>query len=436
MSVASILTLAVAGSLALVEAPPAEGPAVAKAPASQPEEPKFLRVKDENAGAVSLEVAVVTFERPDAAAPRVSLVGVAHIGDASLYDRLQKVLDAHDLVLYESVMPPGAMGPSGETDEERAASTLAAMRFVAAVGTAYQKSKGRYPARADELTEFAAETDSRLRTWVANALTDAWGRPITITASSRFTAEAAVTTFEIESLGADGVLGGDGVNDDLTVDASDASQFAGINEGDSLQEDLAAALGLEFQLSAVDYDRPNWRCADMTADQLEREFHKRGADFSLLQGTLAGSSFSAKIVKGLLTLVRLADAMFEGAITDGFKVAMIEMLGNESMVELSLEQLGPGVAEVLIDERNQVVMEAFDQAVREEPQIKSIAIFYGAGHLPDFAKRLEALGYKATQTQWIPAITVDVASSKLTRRDMLQLRKMIRDAVRQATRAR
>ncbi|MFO0873201.1 MAG: hypothetical protein U0575_04420 [Phycisphaerales bacterium] len=52
---------------------------------------------------------VATVRCAPAGKPDVSLVGVTHIG-SRLYSRLERLLDAHSLVLYESVMPPESTG--------------------------------------------------------------------------------------------------------------------------------------------------------------------------------------------------------------------------------------------------------------------------------------------------------------------------------------
>ena len=100
---------------------------VQKQPPSAPAPVKALpsmRAAGEPGRTITLEVATRTFvPAPGAKGPTVSLVGVAHIGESGLYRRLQDLLDQYDVVLYESVMPPGAGGAGGDTDAQRVAST-------------------------------------------------------------------------------------------------------------------------------------------------------------------------------------------------------------------------------------------------------------------------------------------------------------------------
>ncbi len=407
--------------------PPATAPvATQKADTERSgESPEFMRVSESAGKSIALEVASVWYERPDS--PSLTLVGVAHIGDPSLYSDLQGILDGHDVVLYESVMPPGAAGPTGETDADREASTREAMEFVGSLAAMFMRKAGTPAPSREALIEFASDRDSRLRAWVTNALVDAWGHPI------EYSLVDGGTSFDLLSLGADGAPGGEGLNADLKLsDFHPTDEMFGA-EGDSLQEDLARALGLKFQLSAMDYDRPNWHCADMTTDQLQSAFRKKGLDFGPLQTTLAGSSFSAVVTKAILGIVRMADALTGGAMTDAFKVAMVEMLGHADAIDMSLDQLGEGLGEVLIGQRNDVVLKALEK-VLDAPDVGSVGIFYGAGHMGDFDRKLREMGFHPVSTKWTPAITVDLAKSKLDSREIKEIQRMMRQAINQAAR--
>jgi hypothetical protein len=134
----------------------------------------------------------------------------------------------------------------------------------------------------------------------------------------------------------------------------------------------------------------------------------------------------------------MLDAMAEGVITDTFKVIMIEMLGDPTLLDVGLEQLGKGFGEIIVNDRNQVVIDDLKKIVEREPQVKSVALLYGAAHMPDMAQRLtEQLGYVRNnkhETEWLPAIRVDLKNSKVPPSQIDAMRKMVKQAIRQQMR--
>ena len=403
---------------------------IAAPPDTGREQPRFLRVVSEKERSVALEVAARSYTRDGAPGHRVVLVGAVHIGNESYYRLTQKVLDACDAVLYESVKPAGAGGAGGDDDEERIASTQAALEFLAGVAATCRERDGAYPRDVDALRRCAQSIDPRLPGFVDAALTDGWGRAV-LYECCRVVGDGGEPAPRVMSLGADGKRGGEGAAADLEAEYS-PEPLMQRDEGVNLQGELAAALGLAFQLDAVDYGRADWRCSDMSIDQVQRELDERGLDFTLVEETLAGSSLPAKIIKFLLGVIRLADALTEGAASDTIKVLLIEMLGDESLIESSLDQLGEGFAEVLIDHRNQVVVDDLKGLMERDEAPASVGVFYGAGHMPDLEQRLcGQLGYRAGGVQWLRAIEVDLTQSAVSQAEVARLRLMVRRMMRQ-----
>ena len=403
---------------------------VQKQPPSAPAPVKALpsmRAAGEPGRTITLEVATRTFvPAPGAKGPTVSLVGVAHIGESGLYRRLQDLLDQYDVVLYESVMPPGAGGAGGDTDAQRVASTRAVMRFTAGVLGLYHAREGRYPADLTELASFADRRDARLGQWFEAARTDAWGRRV------RYAIDDGRLHFVLTSLGADRSPGGDGAEADLEV-TSETPLNAGFLESDedNLQSELAKALGLEFQLDGIDYDRPSFRCSDMSMDQLERAMEAAGLDMTPLEGSLAASSLPGRITVFLLRIVRTLDIFFDGMIADALKVMLIELFSDEAFLEQSMRQFGEGFTRVFIEQRNQVVVDDVKAIVQNEREVRSLAIFYGAAHMPDMATRLsEQLGYRLDGEQWFTAFEIDLTETAMSPAQLQNLRVMIRRQLR------
>jgi hypothetical protein len=63
----------------------------------------YLRAIDDESGGRVLQIASRTLASPKKDGPRVTLLGVSHLGDAIYYEKIQKRLDSADLVLFEGV---------------------------------------------------------------------------------------------------------------------------------------------------------------------------------------------------------------------------------------------------------------------------------------------------------------------------------------------
>ncbi len=389
---------------------------------------KFMRVVEDAGDSIALEIASKRYVRLQEEGPTVWLVGVAHVAEASFFEAVGALLDDCDVVLYESVGPPGSGGAGGETPAQRRASTKTAMQFVMGLIEWHHVRRQRYPDDLDELARFAAREDPRLGRWVQAAMIDAWGSPLRY--QPRETEDAA-PGFELVSLGADGKLGGDDAAADIRLIEKQRPGAAGIAKDDALQGELAKALGLAFQIDSLRYDEPNWRGSDMAADQLERALKKRGIDFAPIEGTLAGSSITAKFIKFALRFMSMLDRFLEGGITDTVKVAMIDMLGDERVVEQSLAQLGPGFAEVIVGQRNQIAIDDLRAIIENEPNVNSVAILYGAAHMRDLAERLtDQLGYQPADERWLTGLEVNMADSVVPAAELNRMRRLLKDAMR------
>jgi hypothetical protein len=390
----------------------------------------YMRSVEDPGRTVALEVASRTFVPADADGPTVVLVSVAHIAERELYGQLQAVLDANDIVLYESVMPAGARGAGGSTDAERARGTEAVMKFTAGVLDHYLDRQQRYPAELSELAAFAGRRDPRLAQWLAAAETDGWGRQIV------YEVGEGGRAFVLTSLGADHAVGGAGADADIRVTNQTAviDQFKD-DAQDNIQAELAKALGLAFQLDGIDYDRPNFRCSDMSMDQLQRAMQAEGLDMAPLEGSLGGASLPGRIAVIFLRLMRAVDIFFDGVLADGMKVVLIELFSDNAFMEQSFRQFGDGFERVLIDQRNQIVIDDLEVILERERDVESVAIFYGAAHMPDMADRLaEQLGYRPDSEQWFTAFEVDLDESAMTPSQLQGLRTMIRQQLRMMSR--
>jgi pheromone shutdown protein TraB len=129
----------------------------------------------------------------------------------------------------------------------------------------------------------------------------------------------------------------------------------------------------------------------------------------------------------------VADVFLEGAIADSMKVMMIEVFSDEKVIDELMARAGPGLAKVLIEDRNQVVVDDLKAVIADRPGLRTVAIFYGAGHMADLARRLQAqLGYQPGDTTWLTAMEVDLARSAMGAEQLESLRRTIRRQMRMA----
>lgn len=166
-------------------------------------------------------------------------------------------------------------------------------------------------------------------------------------------------------------------------------------EAGNLQMEMAAWLGFRYQMEAIDYTSPRFVHADMNL----QEFDAAGArELGLLD-----EDDSSRGLGSTWARVRAVGRDLIGA--DGVAQSWARQLISETMGTMDIGAsmgLVPGMVELLLIKRNEVVMERFDEQVRTTTS-GSIGIFYGAAHMDDLAKRLEALGYRRTGARWLRA---------------------------------
>lgn len=442
------LVLALGGLLGASGWCAAQGDAPARAPAPSVAEaaPELLwiRTRQDESRILRLQLAIREFVAKDAGkpGPSITLYGAVHIADRAFYKRLDQLLEEnHDVILYEGVKPAGmhdAPLPEGaEGDAQRAERTTERLRLAWAAlerwrraspsATPKAEGKGGLP---NDLGQIAArmgdEGFARERSVLAATDTDAWERPF------RFTRSPDGATYSLGSYGRDNALGGDGPDSDVFIADLKPLSASETSSAPNLQERLAETFGLTFQLNEMDHEGPKWVNSDMSIDEVERALGFDGGDDgaegkrNMLFEMLDGSSFPAKIASTVLSLIESIPGM-----APRMKVMMLEMLANIDEKTLSNAVI-PGMDDtkqlmkVIIEDRNQVVIDDLARIIKERPNLKSIGVIYGAGHLPDLARRLEEqLGYTHKGGKWLTAIRVDLDAEGITDEEMEMTRRMM-----------
>lgn len=410
--------------------------------------PAFVRVAETETGAVILEIATRSYRRADGTGPTVALVGAVHIADRSFYEAKQRELDAFDLVLFEGVKSTG-MGayPAGLDDAGKADATRDRMRFLVQLAMAARDRSGAFPASLEAL----AEESGRLKDLVARSGLDAWDAPLHLSVVTIEPSPAAADAPEgvrpasggqawrVRSLGADGREGGEGAAADILIEtevipAERRSRRAEPDGG--LQARLAKALAVTFQLDEIDSGRPNWRNSDIGIDELRTLLDEAGPNAGMVLRMLEGNSLQARIAGLLLGLIGASDTL-----RTVVKVIVIDQLAAAEEIMSggggagATAQVLEAMQKVIIEDRNRIVMEDLRKVLADETEKRTIAIFYGAGHMADFHRRfVDELGLHPIGESWTPAMGVDPRDAGLSRRQLNDLRASVRATMRGALR--
>lgn len=362
-------------------------------------------------GYTSFETGTRFYRRADGSGVTVALVGVVHIGDRGYYERLVELLQRQDLVLYESVLPRGAFGTGGADDRARQRSTQDAMLFLKRLIAEFAIANGAVPSSIAELRAFIVGRDTRLARPIDLAAIDGWGRTVSY---ERTSAHA----FRLASLGSDGRQGGCDFALDLvlrqlspaTIDKV-VKSATGASGGDSderrdLYGELASALDTSLQVRSIDYDRASWVPADLPMEELLDRLWKRGERSATIEMLSNQNGLQQGLVRFLLSIVSKSPT---------FKKMVIEALGGagEAAGKRGRGGLGSVDERIILDERNDAVIEQLRAVLAAKNPPRSVAIFYGAAHMGDFESTLRSeFGLEPAEQHWFRAMAAESWDAK------------------------
>jgi hypothetical protein len=210
---------------------------------------------------------------------------------------------------------------------------------------------------------------------------------------------------------------------------------------DGLQATMARSLGLVFQLQAIRCDRTNFFNSDLSIVEIQALMRQRpaaptqrtgqpGGDdennaFQELLRAMDGSSAFGAVMRGVFQFIGGSTKLQAMS-----KLALIEVLGAMKADPSRLRGVPPDLQkllEVLIQERNKVVIDDLRFELQTARRRDSIGIFYGAGHLPDLEQRLRSqLGYRPSSDVWHTAFSVHPAQAGLSTFELSFLQNLIR----------
>ncbi len=360
-----------------------------------------------------LDIATRFFVPIDGEGPTIALVGAVHIGDALYYEALQGFLDAQDLVLFEGVGGPGEAGIEPGSDADKARRTDRRLQFLVAMVGRYTDHTGSPPAGLDALLSAEEDVfDAVLQRKLAVASEDAWGSGLSVVS------EDGRGIVSITSFGADGQTGGEGVDADQTVEIDPEAEHT-----PAVYDTIAAALGFASQGERMLTDQPSWVNSDMSWDEVAAALDESDPQTrAMLEGLLNGEDpMIAMALQGMEQFLS-ASPMMRTMV----KVMLVRTLGDDNPMAQAGTALGEGFETVIIDLRNQAVVDDLLALQAEGTEARSIAVFYGAGHMADLEERMyQQLGYHAVGGFWLPAVTLDLNREGLSDRERDLLRRQL-----------
>ncbi|MFG0315385.1 MAG: type II secretion system protein GspG, partial [Phycisphaerales bacterium] len=390
---------------------------VTPALASEP----YTRVSEQADGHIVLEMCTRTFEGPHADAPRVHLVSAIHIADKPYYAEMQDLLNSYDTVLYEGVKPAGLDPIDPELDDEsKVVATQERLKLLLQVARMHRSKQGSYP---ESMLDLINSDDKRIQSLVGSIREDAWGNTIGFSKVTSIVDGEKTVRVGFTSRGADGESGGEGINADLselTEPIDPSEQPEATPEG--IQTQLANALRVSFQLDEMDTTNPDWINADMDVNQLQHALSEYGEDSLAILSMLEGESFGAKVAGFILNFISRSPQL-----SSMMKLVMMDLLAFAEESDLLADQ-GEAMHKVIVEGRNQVVIEYLIDTIEQQPQHDEIAIFYGAGHMAGLEASLIEMGYTPAGDHWAPAMVVNPKDTGLSEMQVKMMRNMIKSS--------
>ncbi len=151
----------------------------------------------------------------------------------------------------------------------------------------------------------------------------------------------------------------------------------------SMHSGMKDMLNLEYQLEKIDYMADNFRHADMSPAEFAEDLERRGDSLFKMFARMMGAGLASSAATGGDAGLLLA--LFSDDRPKRMKQAMARQLVDIEVVTAGMDDANGD--NTLIKGRN---AKAFS-ILREELEAgkTKLAVFYGAGHLPDMAERLE-----------------------------------------------
>jgi hypothetical protein len=166
-----------------------------------------------------------------------------------------------------------------------------------------------------------------------------------------------------------------------------------------LQRGIKTMLELQFQLDEIDYTAANMVHADMSPEQFAESMRRKGESMLGTFLRMMGYAMARQQASGSASDAQLLFALFDKNRALALKRILAEQFQD---MEGSLLAIEGKDGSTLISERNKVALKVLRKEI--DAGRRKIAIFYGAGHMSDFQKRLAAdFDLEPSNTRWLDA---------------------------------
>lgn len=166
----------------------------------------------------------------------------------------------------------------------------------------------------------------------------------------------------------------------------------------SMQTGMKDMLNLEYQLEHIDYLAENFRHADMSPEEFVADMNSRGDGLWKMAARMMGAGLASQQAGD-------GNAGLLFALMSDNRAMLLKQTMAKQLVDVDVAMAGLDDASgenTLIKGRNRKAFEVLKQEL--DAGKKTVAVFYGAGHLDDMAQRLEAdFQMKPKSTKWLQA---------------------------------
>ncbi|MCR5162739.1 MAG: hypothetical protein K6C40_01850 [Thermoguttaceae bacterium] len=171
----------------------------------------------------------------------------------------------------------------------------------------------------------------------------------------------------------------------------------------SIQRLSASMLDLEFQIGSIDYHAKNFVHADMTEKEFKAAMKKRGDGLLVWYVRSVGFGSAQRSENSMDDLRNYLELLVSTNKTRALRRLSAEGMADLRSTTIPVEGKN---GSTLIRDRNAKALKVLREQL--DSGKKNVAIFYGAAHLPDFAKRLQDdFGMKPEKIEWIPCWKLD-----------------------------